>query len=358
MKIKENREFKFKVLGNQKEFKEIKHACDQADDVILELQVKHDDLLEEFRKNLTLDSDNSFVSKQNYNLNSNVFGKAEPESVYGTNASVEGKQNFSSALQNSNFNNSINILSNPMFLSNNSTGSGNKVLNYDNGKPNRGGNHHRFQSLNPGDANSKMVRDQTSSFLKNQKKKFSEMNDPISRKVYGSLNKTLVEFFLQNSERKGKEFAFSGIGGGGSSSTNISSNGESKILKDDSWIKKTGENSFSGDMNTSRYEIQINDSKNFGCDPNPVMENRKITQNFFNMNTDEKGGRPSGQMPKSYGKSDENKENMNNYESDEKYGRSDRVSVGGRSKVKSQKKVNNISEEKIMNAIRRKIHNL
>ena len=48
---------KCKIVENQKSFREVKRACDEADDQILMLQVKHDDLLEEFRKNLINEGD-------------------------------------------------------------------------------------------------------------------------------------------------------------------------------------------------------------------------------------------------------------------------------------------------------------
>jgi hypothetical protein len=199
MKIKENKEFKTTVLENQKGFKVIKRACDQADDSILELQLKHDDLLEEFRKNLTLDSDSSFVSKQNHNFSSNMFGKDQPESADATSLEpqlsglkTDARQNFSSAFQNSNsnFNNSLQNLQNPMFHSNNSPGSNTGALSYNNGNNNKSstqnhGGHQRFKSLNPSSTQNAdpNIRDHSSTFFKNQQKKFAENPDPISRKV-------------------------------------------------------------------------------------------------------------------------------------------------------------------------------
>ena len=55
--IKHNKDMKCKIVENQKSFREVKRACDEADDQILMLQVKHDDLLEEFRKNLINEGD-------------------------------------------------------------------------------------------------------------------------------------------------------------------------------------------------------------------------------------------------------------------------------------------------------------
>jgi hypothetical protein len=195
MKIKENKQFKTSVLANQKGFKAIKRACDEADDSILELQVKHDDLLEEFRKNLTLDSDSSFVSKQNHNFSSNMFGNNHPESADGTSASLEpqlsglrtdARQNFSSAFQNSNsnFNTSQHNPQNPMFHSNNSPSSNPGALSHNpHNRPQNPQGHERFKSLNPTDAQNPNIKDHSSTFFKNQQKKFAENPDPISRKV-------------------------------------------------------------------------------------------------------------------------------------------------------------------------------
>lgn len=116
-------------------------------------------------------------------------------------------------------------------------------------------------------------------------------------------------------------------------------------MRDDSWIKKTAENSFN-DTNTSRYEIQINDSKNSGVDAGgPSGGDRRIDQSPVVVGNC--GGKGNGQGLGSYGwGKGEDKENAWG-------GIGERAGKGKRGGAGK-----NIQEEKIMNAIRKKIHNL
>ena len=144
MKIKENREFKPKVLVHQKEFRDVKRACDEADEQILDLQVMHDDLLEDFTKNLTGETDNSFSSKNNFN--SHIFPRNELESADPTNSSLDNqlfklnaRNNFSTVSNNSNMRIlSENNTNNQIFHSNNSnTSNPQNIINHSKNQKNQ-----------------------------------------------------------------------------------------------------------------------------------------------------------------------------------------------------------------------------
>lgn len=91
--IIQNKDIKGQIIQNQAGFKEVKHACEEADEQILLLQVKHDDLLEEFRKNLTNESDVD---------NTKTFGNCQVSSINNKNfmnGSSYGKLNDKDSIE-------------------------------------------------------------------------------------------------------------------------------------------------------------------------------------------------------------------------------------------------------------------
>lgn len=174
--IKENKSIKSKVLGTQKENKELRHACEEADEQIFSLQVKHDDLLEDFRKNLTMELNNN-IQNQTGQFNSEHSGDRSTSEHQTESLLNNEKPGLGSAYNTNQFpynTNSSNITNNNFISINN------KHIN--NQYPGLG-NFNGAIGVNPDFGGSAQDSNVTGD------------KQNISKKVFGSLNKTLFDFF-------------------------------------------------------------------------------------------------------------------------------------------------------------------
>ena len=340
--IKENKSIKSKVLGTQKENKELRHACEEADEQIFSLQVKHDDLLEDFRKNLTMELNNN-IQNQTGQFNSEHSGDRSTSEHQTESLLNNEKPGLGSAYNTNQFpynTNSSNITNNNFISINN------KHIN--NQYPGLG-NFNGAIGVNPDFGGSAQDSNVTGD------------KQNISKKVFGSLNKTLFDFFQQSTERKAEVNSQGDVLDKGNNE-HMSSEVRFKEASFDNFDK--GVENESDQNNGSMYDIKIFDSKVSLSDINPCNENQKVDMHcegdfgveFCDMNMLKWSNKENINLQNSRNNGNcGNSGNIRGCEVLKDGGERDKGVFAKKKAVRDKKSVN---QEKIMNAIRNRINNL